>query len=388
MEKSLFWNSDGEIQELDPYPESFDHWEVGQPLDEAQGNILQRVEDALSLKIVQFELRSENRNLVLEVIFDSGAQDILRTQRLQVLAEDAKDLSDVVLRREIAIQRWLKDNTTLPVPDIHHVVEPRNTTEAPVVLMEKLNGEMLFNTFGSSSYAVKERVMREIADVQLQLYRLDMPQRIGTLQVENGVLDVAPYVPRGGYTPAPQVYDTLEDYVSYVIEHGRRSLTYANEDVRALGLRALDRIAAALPAIYSRLSRPVHRRCVLMHADLNAANVLADAEGHITGVVDWEYQCVLPAALAVQYPHLIRYDGVEDPRFKHPSAKALTSWHCSPGDAQKLREVYAEAIKSKDRECWEALVGGELLRQLVEWVQAGRFDPLMEQWVESALQGH
>ncbi|KAL7279028.1 hypothetical protein ACG7TL_006861 [Trametes sanguinea] len=387
--KSLFWDRDGEIQELDPFPESFGHWEVGQPLDEVQSNVLQRVEDTLSLKIVEFEVRGQDRNLILEVTFDNGMRDILRTQRLQFLSDEAKSPSDVVqvLRREAAIQRWLKSNTTLPVPDIRCVVEPRNATESPIVAMEKLPGEMLLNTFGASTYAVKERVIREIADVQLQLYKLDVPQRIGALEVADGVLSVAPYVSRGRYDPAPQVYDTLEDYVSYVIETARRSLVEAGEEVRTLGLRVLDRIAAALPAIYARLNRNVHRRCVLTHADLNAANVLVDAEGRITGVLDWEYQCVLPAALAVQYPLWTRYDGVDDPRFKDPTHQVWTSWHCSPNDAQNLRAVYAEEIKSMNRECWEALVDGELLRQLVEWVQAGRFYPLMEQWVESALQG-
>ncbi|OSD06331.1 kinase-like protein [Trametes coccinea BRFM310] len=363
--KSLLWDRDGEIQELDPYPESFGHWEVGQPLDETQSNVLRRVEAALSLKIVEFEVRGEYRNLVLEITFDNGVRGILRTQRLQFLSGEARSLSEVVqvLRREIAIQRWLKSNTTLPVPDIRRVVEPRNSTEATIIVMEKLPGEMLFNTFGGSTYAVKERVMLEMADVQLQLYKLDMPQRIGTLQVGDGDLGVAPYVRKGRYDPAPQVYDTLEDYLTYVIETGRLSLAEADEDIRTLGLRVLNRIAAALPAIYARLNRNVHRRCVLTHADLNAANILVDAAGRITGVLDWEYQ------------------------FKDPTHQVWTSWHCSPDDAEKLRAVYAEAIKSKDRECWEALVDGELLRQLVEWVQAGRFYPLMEQWVEAVLQG-
>ncbi|KAJ2964540.1 hypothetical protein NUW54_g14232 [Trametes sanguinea] len=111
-------------------------------------------------------------------------------------------------------------------------------------------------------------------------------------------------------------------------------------------------------------------------------NVLMDGEGNVTGVIDWEYQAVLPAVLAVEYPRCIRYDGEWDPRFPHKAGTMESWWLASAEDSVRLREVYAEAIKTKDRECWDALVHGERLRQIVEWLTSGKGYQAMEAWLD------
>ena len=41
------------------------------------------------------------------------------------------------------------------------------------------------------------------------------------------------------------------------------------------------------------------------HTDLNAANILVDDKGNITGIIDWEFASTLPAQAAGHYPEVL-----------------------------------------------------------------------------------
>lgn len=70
MSPSSFWDRDGNHTLLDPYPDSFAHWQRGQPLDGARQALLTRLETLLGETVVRTEDRSLSvTNLVRNVRF-------------------------------------------------------------------------------------------------------------------------------------------------------------------------------------------------------------------------------------------------------------------------------------------------------------------------------
>ena len=64
MTLSSFWNRDGQRELLEGLPSSFEHWQVGDDIEPSRRELLNRVEIALSSKIVSTEVRAHDRNLV------------------------------------------------------------------------------------------------------------------------------------------------------------------------------------------------------------------------------------------------------------------------------------------------------------------------------------
>ncbi|KAI0364385.1 hypothetical protein BV20DRAFT_956341 [Pilatotrama ljubarskyi] len=380
MSLSLFWDRDGKSAELPPYPDSFQHWQAGEPLDDSTRAILEEIEQALSLKITQTDLRSANNNLVLEIELENGRRNIARTCNPDPEVSARDTAATTRPAREAELLRWLKANATIPVPEIRCVIEPTRPGIWPIVVMEKMPGNVVLNDFGKAPYSVKLRNMHAFADLQIALFRLNVPQRIGTARCAGGTINVVPWC-----ASEPNI-DTLEGYIASLLDKKRRTLaseTDPSEDAKANATRTLNRIAAELSSICSRLTSPAHRRCVLRHDDLGATNVLMGPDGDITGVVDWDFQSVVPAVLAVEYPQWIRYDGTFSPKYMAAPAGGMEVWwFVSPQDAARLREEYAKILQEKDRECWDALVDGERLRQLVEWLFSGDDYAAMEGWLD------
>ncbi|KAI9069802.1 kinase-like protein [Trametes sanguinea] len=383
--QASFWGRDGQLVELSPCPESFQRWDIraGEAVNEPIRGLLQDVERVLSVKVARVDLRGLNANVVLDVEYDDGRHDIVRAANTEYNGDGPKIVdTEQRVKREIGILQWLKAHSGIPVPAIRAVFTSGHPEGFTVVVMEKLPGSMVLNSLGAAPYAVKERFVRGLADIQVQLFQMEMPQGVGTAQFEGGRLSLVPRVAIDPFHSASRVFGTLEEYVADLIEKVSSSPPTGGPDDDARS-RVLARLDAELPAIYARISKPSHRRSVLHHGDPSPMNVLMDGEGNVTGVIDWEYQAVLPAVLAVEYPQYIRYDGKWDPRFPHKAATVESWWLSSAEDSVRLREVYAEAIKTKDGECWDALVHGERLRQITEWLTIGKGYQAMEAWLDS-----
>ncbi|KAI8972400.1 kinase-like domain-containing protein [Trametes punicea] len=355
------------------------------PPDEERRILLRVVQDALSVQITRMDLLAKDGNLVVLVEYEDGKQDVVRSPRamIKVLRPHAVLLEKFWL--EVNLLKWLRAHSSLPVPDIHHVIAAPSPDLYPYAVMEKMPGELLMNAVGRFPFALKERLIHAHAQVFLELFRLEVPQVIGSLDCSDGVLRVVPRKTVNAAFSATRVYDTLEDFVSSLIETKLGSDYIGTDDAsRRRGEEILLRLQSELLLICKRLDSPSYRRCVLTHDDLNQTNILVSDEGDITGIVDWEYQSVRPAVLAASYPGCIRYDGVGDPQF----ASENTWWTVSPQEAASLRELFAEIVKAKDREYWEALVEGQVLRQAMEWLYPTYRDDgckALEAWMDTVF---
>ncbi|KAH9848004.1 hypothetical protein C2E23DRAFT_471477 [Lenzites betulinus] len=391
MALSLFWNRFGVENELDPMPESLGTWvaDSGEPLEDGQQQLRLAVEKARSMHIVKLDLLATNNNLVVKAYYDDGNQDVVRTP---CVVDNKLGLDPVLLKRfwrETNLLKWLKTRTAIPIPAVHCIIDSPRPEMYPYAVIEELPGTVVLNAFGRLPFSAKERFLHTYADVAIELFKLAVPQRIGSLDCrEDGSIDVIPWRCILHAYSATKVYDTLEDFIDFLIQRKLRARGVENdEESRRRCERVLARLASELSVLTERLSRPAYRRCVLTHDDLNQANVLVNGEGAVTGVIDWEHQSVRPAVLGVHYPECIRYDALCDPRF---TASENTFWTCSPQDAARLRERYVQIVTAKDHECGTVLVDGDCLRQAVEWLSALHEDSgcvALERWMDVTFTG-
>ena len=56
MPLSLYWNHLGEPHEIEDCPESIEHWNAGQPLNEPQRTMIQTVEKVLLVQVMQMDV--------------------------------------------------------------------------------------------------------------------------------------------------------------------------------------------------------------------------------------------------------------------------------------------------------------------------------------------
>ncbi|EIW53791.1 uncharacterized protein TRAVEDRAFT_24002 [Trametes versicolor FP-101664 SS1] len=396
------WNCEGEEVVQDGMPDSYQRWvaiDGGEPPeDERWRAVLRTVESVLSRKVVQMDARTSSSSLVLDVQYKDGSREIVRTPRLENTEDGTQDPAFIEqFWREIALLKWLKIRCTFPVPTVRRILDVSGTDFVfPAAVMDRMPGEIVLNVISRLPYADKERLVRAHADVALELFRLTVPQRIGSPQCssDGATMDVCPWTCSVSSASSTHVYATLEDWLASMVAAKLASASGSDDNndtdldphVRLRRERVLERLGTALAVFCARAVRPAHRRCVLAHDDLNHANILATPEGTIAAVIDWEYASVRPAIVAAEYPRYLRYNGIFDP--KYPFNKV--GWYLvSPEDAASLCELYREVVKAKDQEYWEALVEGAALRDTMEWLTMSLSTvekiALLEEWIDSAF---
>ena len=144
----------------------------------------------------------------------------------------------------------------------------------------------------------------------------------------------------------PTVVPSITEYFKWLLEtkHSSSKIGTAEEDLGE-ARSALNRLEKLVLDWISGYDTAI-LRCIPSHEDFGAHNVLVDASGLITAVLDWEFHMVQPAVLGVSYPSWIRYDGCYDPRFIDPHNAAFEVWFTTRADAAKLREIYDEVIQN------------------------------------------
>lgn len=227
----------------------------------------------------------------------------------------------------------------------------------------------------------------------LEIASLEVPQAIGTVTFRNGVAETIPLIVAEPAITPERVFATLEEYLYSLVDVLRHSDRIGSDPAsKANANEVLDRLTQELSGILGKLSGAVYRRCVLSHDDLRETNVLVDEQGHLTGIVDWEFHSTKPIVLAARYPVWVQYSGIHDPRF----ANEYACWVSSPEDAARLKALYSQVsyceaitlrcfnltdsipfqvIKESDEEYWHALDDGEVLRHIEEWLTETCPDP-------------
>ena len=171
---------------------------------------------------------------------------------------------------------------------------------------------------------------------------MEVPQRIGTLVpgISSKSSDVIPRIAIQSFR-ATRVFEDIQQYLAFLFDMKKNSPVIGGDDGGPIDelRRYVDGVLAEL---LSKTTTSSLLRCVLVHDDLNSMNILVDKGGRITGIIDWEYQTLQPAVLAVDYPPWLSYDGCCDPRFADPKQ---TFWLDSPKESKRLCDLYLQISK-------------------------------------------
>ncbi|EQB51638.1 hypothetical protein CGLO_08797 [Colletotrichum gloeosporioides Cg-14] len=233
-----------------------------------------------------------------------------------VLRVSGDHLPRIKTENEIAMMRWVREHTSVPVPAVVRWDSGcENVLGCEFSLLERVRGCSADKVFWGMSDAVRRKVVEQLVGFLAELREMSAWKHVGGLRVDEAgeivpgpVVDewfwMAPMVERfwsgTGETveslnpvdgPFPSwgkhVDAALGRYVHVISRHA--ALQWARELVPRLeGLRAWVR-------------EEEHERemgdtvYVLAHRDLHLANVMVDeANGTVTGVLDWEFGGVVP----------------------------------------------------------------------------------------------
>lgn len=167
--------------------------------------------------------------------------------------------------------KFLKENTTIPVPKILN--EWVDSDGRYFILMERIKGKTLEETWPTMSTADKERIAGQTAEYLLQLRKLQSPQMqsIAGGPVYDAFLDMGSdtYTPHGPISSDDGLW----------------------EDMQAAGLEKLpERARASL-----RKRMPAVGPFTFTHGDLTNVNIIVNDDGNLAGIIDWEWSGFFPA---------------------------------------------------------------------------------------------
>lgn len=211
----------------------------------------------------------------------------------RVKGDSAKDES------EVATIRYLKQHTSLPVPEIYDQdLDPDNEVGAAFVLMERLPGRPLHRSWDGLTLDDKKRVLSQIASVIVQLGSLRF-DRIGCLTADG----IGPIINDCYKSPQGPFNSTLDYLQSFVSVDSVESPKLAH---------LFGQIHAELANFMSGSNGPYHEPpFAMIHADFDAQNMLfvdsPDGSGlKFSGLIDFEYAHTGPAYFLYEFPIFIQ----------------------------------------------------------------------------------
>lgn len=261
-------------------------------------------------------------------------------------------------RAEVATLRWVRDHTSIPVPEIFGFDDSNdNPIGFEWILMELMDGTPAHTRWRAMSMEQKVALTERIAKFQAELSGFDAKatvlfKGIGTLNpcqpddekdskhVARGLLvspeffmgDHLDYgIPRG---PFRSSYDWLSAQLGIVLQHQTAVLeTSEDEDGREDAediLSAARKLLALIPKVFpTTVEEPEPETTALYHHDLHLNNILVNEQGEITAVLDWECVSVLPLWVSTMLPKFLEGPVREEEPQKDKYADANETLHRS-----------------------------------------------------------
>lgn len=200
---------------------------------------------------------------------------------------------------EIATIRYVKQNTSIPVPEIYyHDLDPENEVGAAFMLMERLPGHDLYKSWDGLSLDHKKVALSEIASAITQLATLCFDE-IGCL-TEGGI---GPVINPCYESPKGPFHSTLNYLQSFISPDSVKSPT-----LRDLFHEIREELATFMRQNDQLFLKPPFS---LIHADFDAQNMLfleaSDGSGpKLTGLIDFEFAHTGPAYFLYEHPIFIQ----------------------------------------------------------------------------------
>ncbi|KAF2966566.1 hypothetical protein GQX73_g7014 [Xylaria multiplex] len=230
---------------------------------------------------------------------------------------------------EVATLDWVSQHTSLPVPRvIAHDSSRDNPLGFEWILMSRVEGKSLSESWWSVSLGSKERLVKQIAAFSAEIFEQSFQDGIGGIYKAGG--RAVENCSRG---PFSSTCDWIQSRLRFVAADLASRLYHAvDENERETLQRMADltrRIERLMPRFYpSPQPNPggeregtvinigmTSTRTILSHDSLSLDNILVNDEGVFTGIVDWQCIICLPVHEACQFPAFLRqaYDKLAEP---------------------------------------------------------------------------
>ncbi|KAB5526463.1 kinase-like domain-containing protein [Coniochaeta sp. 2T2.1] len=172
-----------------------------------------------------------------------------------------KERNDNLPNYEAENIRFLKENTTIPVPAI--VEEWREPNGQYFIITKRIAGEPLSSAWGAMSGVERDRVAKQTADFLGQLRHLRSPQiqSLDGQPIFSAFLFPNSYgLPHGPFSSDDEIWDEMAKALEGISEKARQQLR--------------QRMPPAEPYTFT-------------HGDLTNANIIVE-DGNLAGIIDWE----------------------------------------------------------------------------------------------------
>ncbi|CAH0044813.1 unnamed protein product [Clonostachys solani] len=279
-------------------------------------------------------------------------------------------LSELKTESEVATMHWVQRHTSLPVPNIlAYESHCKNEIGFEWICMEKVKGKTLGDAWWELDFAAKERVIRQIAQFYSDTFSHQM-KTIGSLYehpssegqtTHIGKSTSLAFLVRGPQSEVQRgPFTSCRDWITAQLNAAEADCKHRLEVARAAEIASATKeqsvdeekqeegedpedletsltiITKLRGQIASFFPETSPEPTVLMHHDLNKHNILVNADGSLSGVVDWEWISTYPLSMACQYPGFI--DG------KDRSTKPVKSTY-HHDDNGKVNELYWEHLE-------------------------------------------
>ncbi|KAF8217831.1 kinase-like domain-containing protein [Mycena galopus ATCC 62051] len=242
----------------------------------------------------------------------SGKEVVLRVAR--------RTIANVKTENEMALLRVLRA-ADIPVPAVvFFCADPDNPFKYEYNCLERITYPSLADTWSNLSPAQLDSVLDQIVDIFVKMWSIDVPRTHGSLRLDGTsgpvieetmwtIPDIIRYFHAPPYNLTSETFSSLNptsSYASWPAYICAFLRTYAHivaihpsvdwlQDL----LHPLQRVIAIIDAAevpwVQRLRGAPELRGRLFHRDFHFGNILADDQGNIKAVIDWEFAGIGPS---------------------------------------------------------------------------------------------
>ena len=245
--------------------------------------------ESLKYEMISMKHHTESNGIINNIIFIECKEKhhpFNEKKFVLKISNPFKAWKKLKTRHEAVITKYLKQNTTIPVPDIiaYSCDSETSPLNCEFILMEFLEGKILQEVISKNVDELPQTIIDQFVDILKQLKSLQINQnKIGRFD-EN--MNIVPNGP--DWIVSDNFLECFEYSMKYLIKELRKFNKYRHiaDDYEDF-LNKLIKIVNENPSL-DKLN--FNDKMSICHNDLNPSNILVDEKTYkITGILDWEW---------------------------------------------------------------------------------------------------
>ncbi|KAL8627720.1 hypothetical protein Q9189_006587 [Teloschistes chrysophthalmus] len=274
--------------------------------------------------------------LVRQIQFIDGVEWIARLRMPPMPDQDNKEISAdskagrerrralLDMQSELATMDFVRQNTTIPIPNVYGYDLDENPVGCPFIFMEYIHdntAEEVSRTYPGEHEGIpaqfEDKFWRQCAKIMVQLASIRLPKIRSIMRDSAGSESfvVGPLVDTlsGPYNSTAEFYADYPLALSKSLEEGELPISGQEELVHAFRSLA----ASFLPPT-TQTPQSLAEGFGLLNYDLGPNNIIVDRDFNVLAVIDWDSVVMVPDAALYRFPYFMGVDcaspGVVDTR--------------------------------------------------------------------------